>query len=72
MDFIEDVRLIDALRAGRAPDSDVYDAATLSAVIELSSRSIAGGSAPLAFPDFTRGRWREPRALHVMGAAASA
>jgi hypothetical protein len=72
MDFIEDVRLIEALRAGRAPDSDVYDAATLSAVIELSSRSIAGGSVPLAFPDFTRGRWREPRALHVMDAAAPA
>jgi len=72
MDFIEDVRLIEALRAGRAPDSDVYDAATLSAVIELSSSSIAGGSVPLAFPDFTRGRWREPRALHVMDAAAPA
>ena len=70
MDFIEDLRLIEALRAGRPPDSDVYDAATLSAVIELSGRSIAGGSVPMAFPDFTRGRWREPRPLHVMDAAA--
>jgi hypothetical protein len=71
MDFIEDLRLIEALRAGRVPDGDVYDAATLSAVIELSGRSIAGGSVPMAFPDFTRGRWREPRPLHVMDAAAS-
>ena len=55
-----------ALQAGRPPDMDVYDAATLSTVIELSGRSIAAGSAPQPFPDFTRGRWREPRKLHVM------
>jgi len=66
MDFIEDVRLIEALRAGRPPDTDVYDAAVLSAVIELSGRSIAGGSVPLPFPDFTRGRWSASRPLHVM------
>jgi hypothetical protein len=66
MDFIEDYRLIDALRAGRAPDSDVYDAAMLSAVIELSGRSIARGSEPLVFPDFTRGAWRRSRPLPVM------
>jgi hypothetical protein len=66
MDFIEDYRLIDAFRAGRAPDSDVYDAAMLSAVIELSGRSIARGSEPIACPDFTRGGWRRPRQLHVM------
>jgi predicted dehydrogenase len=67
MDFIEDYRLIDALRAGRPLDMDVYDAAMLSAVIELSRRSIARGSETLRFPDFTRGAWRKPRALHVMG-----
>jgi predicted dehydrogenase len=66
MDFIEDFRLIDALRSGRPPDSDVYDAAMLSAVIELSAVSIARGSEPVRFPDFTRGRWRERRQLQVM------
>jgi predicted dehydrogenase len=71
MDFIEDLRLVEALRFGRPPDSDVYDAATLSAVIELSGRSIAGGSALMAFPDFTRGRWREARPLHVTEVASS-
>jgi hypothetical protein len=70
MDFIEDFRLIDALRAGRPPDSDVYDAAALSAVIDLSVRSIAGGSAPVPFPDFTRGAWSDPRPLPVMEAEA--
>jgi predicted dehydrogenase len=71
MDFIEDYRLVDALRAGRPPDSDVYDAAMLSAVVELSGRSIARGGEPLRFPDFTRGGWRKQRRLQVMGADSS-
>ena len=71
MDFIEDRRLMDALRAGRPLDSDVYDAAMLSAVVELSGRSIARGSETLRFPDFTRGAWRKPRPLRVMNVGAS-
>lgn len=66
MDFIEDFRLIDALLNGREPDMDVYDAATLSAVSELSERSIAEGSKPLTFPDFTRGMWKKSREFQVM------
>jgi len=68
MDFIEDFRLIDALRAGRPLDSDVYDAAMMSAVVELSGRSIARGGETLRFPDFTRGGWRKTRRLQVMKA----
>jgi predicted dehydrogenase len=71
MDFIEDYRLVVALRAGRPPDSDVYDAAMLSAVVELSGRSIARGGETLRFPDFTRGGWRVERQLEVMKADAS-
>jgi predicted dehydrogenase len=70
MDFIEDYRLIEALRAGRPPDTDVYDAAMLSAVIELSGTSIARGGETMRFPDFTRGGWRSPRKLQVMEADA--
>ncbi|MFQ6037705.1 MAG: Gfo/Idh/MocA family protein [Candidatus Aminicenantales bacterium] len=66
MDYLEDFRLIEALMRGREPDMDVYDAAAISAVIELSERSIASGSRPMAFPDFTRGMWRKPRELPVM------
>jgi len=36
----------------------VYDAAAISAVCELTERSVAAGSQPMQFPDFTRGRWR--------------
>ena len=36
---------------------DVYDAASWSAITPLSEQSIANGSEPVAFPDFTRGDW---------------
>ncbi len=58
MDFIEDYRLIKCLREGKPTDMDVYDAAAISAVCELSERSVASGSMPVEFPDFTRGRWK--------------
>jgi len=58
MDYLEDFRLIDALRRGRVPDMDVYDAASLSAVCELSERSVKGKGKPMDFPDFTKGKWK--------------
>ncbi len=36
---------------------DVYDAAAWSAISPLSEMSIASGSSPQLFPDFTRGNW---------------
>ena len=66
MDYIEDYRLIDALRNGRPLDMDVYDAAAWSVVTPLSERSVAQKSRRVDFPDFTRGGWRTPRTLHVM------
>lgn len=58
MDFLEDWRLIACLRQGLPTDMNVYDAALLSSVSALSERSVAEGSRPVEFPDFTRGRWR--------------
>jgi hypothetical protein len=66
MDYIEDYRLIDALRNGRPLDMDVYDAAAWSVVTPLSERSVARKSQRVDFPDFMRGGWRTPRTLHVM------
>ena len=57
MDFLEDYRLISCLRHGLPTDMNVYDAAAISAVCELTEISVANGSAPISFPDFTRGRW---------------
>ncbi len=61
MDFVMVWSLLDAMRTGRAPDMDVYDAAAWSAPGPLSEMSVAKGSAPMRFPDFTRGRWRDAR-----------
>lgn len=66
MDFLEDYRLINALRKGIEPDMDVYDAAVISAVTELSEKSIEADGMPVKFPDFTRGLWKNQRTLPVM------
>jgi hypothetical protein len=58
MDFIEDYRLVKCLREGLPTDMTVYDAAGLSAVVHLTERSNAKRSAPMDFPDFTRGKWK--------------
>ncbi|MDE6531965.1 MAG: Gfo/Idh/MocA family oxidoreductase [Muribaculaceae bacterium] len=57
MDFIMDYRLVYCLRNGLPLDMDVYDLAEWSAMGPLSAISIENGSAPVAFPDFTRGAW---------------
>jgi hypothetical protein len=59
MDFVMAYRLIQCIREGAAPDIDVYDAAAWSAPGPLSEASVAQGSAPVPFPDFTRGRWQQ-------------
>lgn len=61
MDFILLYRLAECMREGLPPDIDVYDAATWSAAGPLSERSVASGSEPVKFPDFTNGRWEQPR-----------
>jgi hypothetical protein len=59
MDYIMLYRLLQCMREGIEPDMDVYDAAAWSAPGPLSRISIAQGSAPAKFPDFTRGRWKD-------------
>lgn len=65
MDYIMLYRLLQCMRGGLAPDMDVYDAAAWSAPGPLSRASVASGSAPVHFPDFTRGRWQERRASQI-------
>ncbi|MBQ7721729.1 MAG: Gfo/Idh/MocA family oxidoreductase [Kiritimatiellae bacterium] len=47
----------DAIRDGRPTPIDVYDVAAWMATTTLSEQSIALGSAPVAYPDFTNGKW---------------
>jgi predicted dehydrogenase len=67
MDYIEDFRLIQNLRAGAPMDMDVYDGATWTAVRMLSERSVADRSRPQDFPDFTRGAWTARPPLSIEG-----
>lgn len=62
MDYVMAYRLVQCLREGLPPDFDVYDAAAWSAPGPLSEMSVAKGSAPMKFPDFTRGKWSGVRA----------
>ena len=66
MDFMENYRLIQALRTGTPTDWDVYDAAAWSAVVGLSEKSIAGGNIPVEFPDFPRGGWKNRPPLGIV------
>lgn len=66
MDYIEDYRLIKCLREGLPTDMNVYDAAALSAVVELSVRSVKRRAEPVDVPDFTRGRWKTNPPLGIV------
>jgi len=57
MDWLVMRGFLEAVRNRTQTPLDVYDAATMMAVSALSEESIALGSAPLAIPDFTNGRW---------------
>jgi predicted dehydrogenase len=57
MDFFVMNAFVEAVKRGVEPPIDVYDAAAWSVISPLSEQSIATGSAPVRFPDFTRGKW---------------
>ena len=68
MDYLEDYRLIQCLRAGVPTDMDVYDAAAWSCISELTERSAARRSRAEDVPDFTRGRWQSNPPLPIVQA----
>ena len=67
MDYIMRARIIECLTRGEPLDQNVYEGAFWSVVGPLSEASVAQGGAPQAFPDFTRGEWRNTKALSVIG-----
>ncbi len=68
MDFLEDWRLIECLRAGLPTDQTVYDAAAWSAIVELTMRSVATRGRSQDVPDFTRGKWQTTPPLGIVEA----
>ena len=65
MDFIMDLRWAYCLQNGLPLDTDVYDLATYSSIVELSERSINAHSAAIDFPDYTRGGWKTAKPFTV-------
>lgn len=64
-DYVELHQFVRAVRNKIQTPVDVYDAATWSAIVPLSEQSVASKSAAIDFPDFTRGKWKNPRALNL-------
>lgn len=65
MDGIMRLRIIECLQEGIPLDQNVYESCFWSAVGPLSEASVANGGAPQAFPDFTRGEWKNTKPLAV-------
>lgn len=63
MDFFVLHAFIEAVKRKEPTPLDVYDAASWAAVTCLSEESIAQGSAPVPFPDFTRGQWMDRKPI---------
>jgi len=66
MDGIMMFRIVECLRNGVPLDQNVYEGCFWSAVTPLSARSIERDGAPQAFPDFTRGDWKNTKALEII------
>ncbi|MDD4017228.1 MAG: Gfo/Idh/MocA family oxidoreductase [Kiritimatiellae bacterium] len=58
MDFVMDLRWSYCLRNGLPLDTDVYDMASWSCLVELTRLSVERRSASIDIPDFTRGAWQ--------------
>jgi len=59
-------RIIECLRKGEPLDQNVYEGCLWSAVSPLSELSVAQNGAPQEFPDFTRGKWKNTKALDIV------
>ena len=65
MDFVMDLRWAYCLQNGLPLDTDVYDLATYSSIVELSERSVNARSSAIDFPDYTRGGWKTAKPFAV-------
>ena len=64
-DYVELYEFVRAVRNKIQTPVDVYDAATWSVITPLSEQSAASRSAPMDFPDFTRGKWKTVRPIDL-------
>ncbi|OQP42727.1 glycosyl hydrolase [Niastella yeongjuensis] len=57
MDYFVQNAFIESIKRGVRVPIDVYESASLSAVVPLSELSIEKGGYPVEFPDFSNGKW---------------
>ena len=67
-DYIELREFLKAVRNKTQTPIDVYDSVVMSVITPLSEESIAKGSAPVACPDFTRGKWKTTKPKFALDA----
>lgn len=67
MDYLVLRAFIESVQKNECPPIDTYDTASWMAITALSAESIACGSAPVAVPDFTEGRWLQKRESFATG-----
>ena len=65
MDFIMDLRWTYCLQNGIPLDTDVYDLAAWSSMVELTRKSVNSNSRPVDCIDFTRGAWRTAKPFAI-------
>ncbi|MEN8248138.1 MAG: Gfo/Idh/MocA family oxidoreductase [Bacteroidota bacterium] len=66
MDFFVIHAFVESIKRNAPVPMDAYDAAAWSAITPLSEQSIAAGSEPIFFPDFTRGRWMKRKPIFAL------
>lgn len=66
MDYIMNLRVIEALRLGQPLDQNLYEGIQWSVVAPLSEASVAQDGASVEFPDFTRGQWKTTAPLAIV------
>lgn len=66
MDWIMNYRVIEAIRLGQPLDQNLYEGVFWSTVGPLSEASVAQNGTSVAFPDFTRGNWKNTKPLPIV------
>lgn len=66
MDFFVGHAFVESIKRQVTPPIDVYDAVAWSVIAPLSEQSIANGSAPVQFPDYTRGKWETRKPIFAL------
>lgn len=66
MDYIMLKSFFSKIREQKPMPIDIYDAVSWMSVTALSEQSIAKGSIPIEFPDFTEGQYRERKTIDVL------